>query len=266
MFFKKKSSILNKEKILAGPLPGHVAIILDGNGRWAKKRGLPRTAGHQEGAVNVKTISTLASHIGIKALTVYAFSTENWKRPPEEVKFLMKLPIRFFDEFAPELMRNNTKMQIIGNLDGLPMELQEKIMEITEMTRNNSKMILTIALNYGSQDEIKQAVREIARKAAAGQLDPDGITESVIEDHLMTAGLPPLDLLIRTSGEERISNFLLWQLAYSELYFTDTAWPDFKEPQLLEALADYQSRNRRFGGISPQNHKEKGVTALEGKR
>ena len=250
MFFKKKrKSIIDKEQILAASIPQHVAIILDGNGRWAKKRGLPRTAGHQEGSINVKEISILCSNFGVKALTVYAFSTENWKRPEDEVKFLMKLPIRFFDEFAPELMANNIKLDTIGNVEGLPKELQNKIFEIKEMTKNNKKMILTIAINYGSQNEIKQAIQTIAQEVKEGALEVDQINESIIEQHLMTKNLPPLDLLIRTSGEERISNFLLWQLAYSELYFTSVAWPDFKEPELLEAFADYQSRNRRFGGI-----------------
>jgi len=250
MFFNKKIKLeINKEQILAGPLPQHIAIILDGNGRWAKKRGLPRTAGHQEGAMNVKEISILCSNMGIKALTIYAFSTENWKRPKEEVKFLMKLPIRFFDEFAPELMANNIRLKTIGEPSALPEELQNKIVEISEMTKNNTKMVLTIALNYGSQDEIKRAVQEVASQVKAGELLVEDINESLIEEHLMTADLPPLDLMIRTSGEKRISNFLLWQMAYAELYFTTVAWPDFKENQLLEAFTDYQNRNRRFGGI-----------------
>lgn len=250
MFFNKKIKLeINKEQILAGPLPQHIAIILDGNGRWAKKRGLPRTAGHQEGAMNVKEISILCSNMGIKALTIYAFSTENWKRPKEEVKFLMKLPIRFFDEFAPELMANNIRLKTIGEPSALPEELQNKIVEISEMTKNNTNMVLTIALNYGSQDEIKRAVQEVASQVKAGELLVEDINESLIEEHLMTADLPPLDLMIRTSGEKRISNFLLWQMAYAELYFTTVAWPDFKENQLLEAFADYQERDRRFGGI-----------------
>ncbi|MCL1949392.1 MAG: isoprenyl transferase [Turicibacter sp.] len=251
MFFKKKiKALINREEVMKGQLPKHVAIILDGNGRWAKSRGLPRTAGHQEGSVNVKAMSILCADLGIKALTVYAFSTENWKRPVEEVKFLMKLPIRFFDEWAPELMENNIRMKIIGNEGELPLELQEKVREIQELTKNNTKMVLTIALNYGSQDEIKQAMQAIGSDVANGAIAPDEIDEKLIESKLMTAGLPPLDLLIRTSGEERISNFLLWQMAYAELYFTRTPWPDFKEPQFLEALVQYQSRNRRFGGLS----------------
>ncbi|MBQ4163448.1 MAG: isoprenyl transferase [Turicibacter sp.] len=251
MFFKKKRKTqVNKEQILSATLPQHIAIILDGNGRWAKKRGLPRTAGHQEGAMNVREITKLCANIGIKALTVYAFSTENWKRPDEEVKFLMKLPIRFFDEFAPELVENNIRLNVIGNIDELPKDLQQKILEITDLTKDNTKMTLTIALNYGSQDEIKQAIKSIATDVKNGDLEVEDINETVIENYLMTSDLPPLDLMIRTSGELRISNYLLWQLAYAELYFTSIAWPDFKEEQLYEALLDYQKRNRRFGSLN----------------
>lgn len=251
MFFKKKKKLqVSQEQILKAPLPQHIAIILDGNGRWAKKRGLPRTAGHQEGAMNVREITKLCANIGIKALTVYAFSTENWKRPEEEVKFLMKLPIKFFDDFAPELIEHNIRLKVIGNVTQLPKDLQQKVQEITELTKNNTKMTLTIALNYGSQDEIKQAIQTIALEVKNGELDIHAIDESVIEQHLMTADLPSLDLMIRTSGELRISNYLLWQLAYAELYFTTVAWPDFKEEQLYEALYDYQKRNRRFGALN----------------
>ncbi len=221
MFFKKKKQLqVTKEQVLNAPLPKHIAIILDGNGRWAKKRGLPRTAGHQEGAMNVREITKLCGNLGIKALTVYAFSTENWKRPEEEVKFLMKLPLKFFDEFAPELIENDIRLKVIGNVEGLPNELQQKIIALSERTKDNQKMTLTIALNYGSQDEIKQAVQHIASKVEQGQLAVSDITEQVIENHLMTADLPALDLMIRTSGEQRISNYLLWQLAYAELKIT----------------------------------------------
>ena len=224
MFFRKRRKIqVNKEQVLNAPLPQHIAIILDGNGRWAKKRGLPRPAGHQEGAMNVREITKLCANIGIKALTVYAFSTENWKRPDEEVKFLMKLPIKFFNEFAPELVENNIRLKVIGNVEELPIDLQQKVLEISELTKNNTKMTLTIALNYGSQDEIKQAVQAIATEVKNGQLNVEDINEDVIDQHLMTSDLPPLDLMIRTSGELRISNYLLWQLAYAELYFTSIA-------------------------------------------
>ena len=254
MFFRKRRKIqVNKEQVLNAPLPQHIAIILDGNGRWAKKRGLPRTAGHQEGAMNVREITKLCANIGIKALTVYAFSTENWKRPDEEVKFLMKLPIKFFNEFAPELVENNIRLKVIGNVEELPIDLQQKVLEISELTKNNTKMTLTIALNYGSQDEIKQAVQAIATDVKNGQLNVEDINEDVIDQHLMTSDLPPLDLMIRTSGELRISNYLLWQLASADLYFTSIAWPDFKEEQLYEALLDYQKRNRRFGALNEAN-------------
>lgn len=200
--------------------------------------------------MNVREITKLCGKLGVKALTVYAFSTENWKRPEEEVKFLMKLPLKFFDEFAPELIENDIRLKIIGNTEDLPTELQEKIRELSHQTKDNQTMTLTIALNYGSQDEIKQAVQQIAKEVKAGELKVEEITEDVIENHLMTHDLPPLDLMIRTSGEQRISNYLLWQLAYAELYFTSVAWPDFKENQLYEAIYDYQKRNRRFGGLT----------------
>ena len=171
MFFKKKRKLkVNQEQILKAPLPQHIAIILDGNGRWAKKRGLPRTAGHQEGAMNVREITKLCATIGIKALTVYAFSTENWKRPEEEIKFLMKLPIKFFDDFAPELVEHEIRLKVIGNVEQLPKDLQQKVQEITELTKDNKKMTLTIALNYGSQDEIKQAIQKIALEVQNGEL------------------------------------------------------------------------------------------------
>ncbi|MGL4337128.1 MAG: isoprenyl transferase [Turicibacter sp.] len=250
MFFKrKKQTQINREQILAAPLPKHVAIILDGNGRWAKRRGLPRTAGHQEGALNVREITNLCGKLGIKALTVYAFSTENWKRPDEEVNFLMKLPIKFFDEFAPELIENGIRLKVIGNQAELPINLQNKINELTEKTKNNQVMTLTIALNYGSQDEITQAVQKIAKEVVDGSITINDISESKVNKHLMTSDLPQLDLMIRTSGEQRISNFLLWQLAYAELYFTDVLWPDFKEAELYDAIHSFQKRNRRFGAI-----------------
>ena len=251
MFFKKKKQTeLTKEQLLQKNIPAHVAIILDGNGRWAKRRGLPRTAGHKEGALNVREMTRVCGDLGVKALTVYAFSTENWKRPTEEVNFLMKLPLQFFNEFAPELMANGVRLKVIGNVLQLPQELQDKIIELTDKTKENTKLTLTIALNYGSRDEIKQAVQAIAKKVETHELNVDDISEQVITDHLFTNDLPELDLMIRTSGEERISNYLLWQLAYSELYFTDVLWPDFNEAELYKAIDSYQKRNRRFGGLN----------------
>lgn len=231
-------------------IPNHVGIIMDGNGRWAKERNLPRTMGHKAGVETIRRIIKESDRLGIKYITLYAFSTENWKRPDEEVKFLMKLPIRFFDEFAPELVENNIRLNVIGNINELPKDLQQKVLEITDLTKDNTKMTLTIALNYGSQDEIKQAIKSIATDVKNGDLEVEDINETVIENYLMTSDLPPLDLMIRTSGELRISNYLLWQLAYAELYFTSIAWPDFKEEQLYEALLDYQKRNRRFGSLN----------------
>jgi len=256
MLFKNKkveestaTSDLDKEAILAGPVPKHVAIILDGNGRWAKKRGKPRMFGHQEGMINVKRMADVASKMGIEALTLYAFSTENWKRAADEVAFLMKLPIRFFDEFAPVMMELNIRMEIIGDKAGLPEELQKAIANIEEMTGKNTGMRLMVALNYGSQDELVGMVRKVATKVQDGLLAVEDINPAIVEGHLYTKDLPPVDLMIRTSGEQRISNFLLWQIAYAELYFTDTAWPDFKEEALYEAVAAFQLRDRRFGGI-----------------
>lgn len=257
MLFKKKSKLenrvvstaLDKDSIRAGTLPRHVAIILDGNGRWAQERGKPRMFGHQEGMINVKNVAAVGAKMGIKTMTLYAFSTENWKRAADEVAFLMKLPIRFFDEFAPILMELNILTQVIGNKSALPEELQAAIRRIETMTAVNTGMKLMIALNYGSQDEIVSMVKQISSKVKAEELAVTDINSEVIDSHLLTAGLPPVDLMIRTSGEQRISNFLLWQLAYAELYFTDTAWPDFGEDALYEAVGEFQSRNRRFGGV-----------------
>jgi undecaprenyl diphosphate synthase len=257
MLFKKKSKSenilvsppLDKDSVRAQALPRHVAVILDGNGRWAQERGKPRMFGHQEGMINVKHIVEVGAKMGIGAMTMYAFSTENWKRAADEVAFLMKLPIRFFDEFAPTLMALNIRMEIIGKKSELPEALQRAISRIEEMTGGNTGMRLMIALNYGSQDEIVSMVKKISMKVETGELSVDDINPDLIDAHLLTDGLPPVDLMIRTSGEQRISNFLLWQIAYAELYFTDIAWPDFKEDALYEAVAEFQRRDRRFGGI-----------------
>jgi undecaprenyl diphosphate synthase len=257
MLFKRKSksennvvsTVLDKDSVRAKPLPRHVAIILDGNGRWAQERGKPRMFGHQEGMINVKHVAAVGAKMGVEAMTLYAFSTENWKRAADEVAFLMKLPIRFFDEFAPILMELNIRMEIIGNKPELPEELQAAIRRIEAMTGENTGMRLMIALNYGSQDEIVGMVKRISAKVAAGELSVGEINPNMVDENLLTAGLPPVDLMIRTSGEQRISNFLLWQIAYSELYFTDIAWPDFKEDALYEAVAEFQRRDRRFGGV-----------------
>ena len=234
-------------------IPQHVAIIMDGNGRWAKKRFLPRIAGHKQGMEVVKTITKAAIHLGVKVLTLYAFSTENWKRPDSEVNYLMKLPVDFFNTFVPELIKENVQVRVMGELDALPAHTRKAAADAVADTAQNTGLILNFALNYGGRDEIVQAFQQVATLAQAGHLDPAEISADTVSAHLMTAGLGKLadpDLLIRTSGEERISNFLLWQLAYSEMVFTDTLWPDFTETTLKQAIADYQRRDRRFGGLS----------------
>lgn len=229
----------------------HLAIIMDGNGRWAKKRFLPRVAGHKAGMDNVKTITIAASHLGIKVLTLYAFSTENWGRPNDEVDFLMKLPVEFFDKFMPDLMAENVKVQVMGFLDQLPQKTYEIVQKAINDTKDNTGLILNFALNYGSRKEIVKAAKEIANGVKLGQLDIEDISEEIFDQHLMTNDLPfqNPDLLIRTSGEMRISNFLLWQLAYSEMEFTPKYWPDFNPDDLKVMIAEFQNRERRFGKI-----------------
>ncbi len=234
-------------------IPAHVAIIMDGNGRWAKARHLPRVAGHKQGMEVVKTITKAASRLGVKVLTLYAFSTENWKRPTSEVSYLMRLPVDFFGTFMPELIAENVRVQVMGELDALPAKTLKAAEDAMTDTAQNTGMILNFALNYGARDELVQAARTMAHEAKSGQLDPDQIDAQVVADHLMTRHLGALadpDLLIRSSGEERLSNFLLWQLAYSELVFTDTYWPDFTGAVLERCIAEYQARDRRFGGLT----------------
>ncbi len=225
----------------------HVAIIMDGNGRWAKKQDKQRTFGHLSGSENVRNIALAANKLNIKVLTLYAFSTENWKRPMEEVDYLMKLPEVFFNRFMDELMREGIKIMAIGDLSKFPPNTQRVLLNAIDRTKNNSGLILNFAMNYGGRDEIIRAVNAIANEVRLGTLDI--IDETVFESFLMTSGLPPVDLMIRTSGEQRISNFLLWQLAYSELVFTDVSWPDFKEDDLVQALKVFENRSRRFGGL-----------------
>lgn len=263
-FFPQKQKYIPEETTLTfddqGNIPKHVAIIMDGNGRWAQNRRLPRVAGHKEGMETVKTITKAASRIGIKALTLYAFSTENWKRPKDEVNFLMQLPVDFFDTFVPELIKENVQVHVMGYEEFLPEHTQEAVRKAIAQTKDNTGLVLNFALNYGSRAEIITGVREIADLVASGDVKPADIDEQMMSDHLMTSFLPvdvrDPELVIRTSGEERISNFLLWQLAYSELYFSKALWPDFDEEHLLVALADYQSRNRRFGGLQETEDKK----------
>ncbi len=227
-------------EVQARPLPKHVAIIMDGNGRWAEQRGLPRVAGHREGAESVRAVTRTARRVGIKALTLYAFSAENWGRPEPEVSGLMALLAEFLEAERPEMMQNGIRLNAIGELERLPAVVQRKLVEVRAETACNDGMVLTLALSYGGRQELVAAARKAAPRGAA-------LTEADLEAGLWTAGLPELDLLVRTSGERRISNFLLWQCAYAELYFAEELWPDFRGPQLLAAVADFQRRNRRFG-------------------
>ncbi|MET3575288.1 isoprenyl transferase [Bhargavaea ullalensis] len=236
-------------------VPGHVAIIMDGNGRWAKKRALPRIAGHHEGMKTVRKITREANRLGVKVLTVYAFSTENWKRPKPEVEFLMKLPDEFLGTYLPELIEQNVRVEMIGDYESLPPHTKRAIRRAMDETASNDGLILNFAMNYGSRAELAGAVKEIARSVKEGTVRPEEINEAMIAEALMTAHLPEPDLLIRTSGEVRLSNFMLWQLAYTELWFTDTLWPDFGEADLREAIDVYRARNRRYGGIGKEEVK-----------
>ncbi len=230
-------------------LPQHIAIILDGNGRWAKNKGLPRSYGHVVGCDNLEKMCHIIREMGIKYLTVYTFSTENWKRAQEEVRVLMNLFRRYLKRISDDALRFNMRVRILGKRDGLPADILKRIEQLEEMSENFDKMHLQIALNYGSRDEIIRGIQKIADKIKTGEMLPEDITESAFDDYLDTVGIPDPDLVIRTSGEQRISNFLLWQIAYSELYFTDIPWPSFKKPQLIEAIEEYNRRNRRFGGV-----------------
>lgn len=231
-------------------LPHHIAVIMDGNGRWARQRGLPRILGHQKGVDTLKDLLRCSRDWGIAALTAYAFSTENWGRPLEEVEFLMTLFERVLRRELQEMMAENVKIRFIGNLAALPPSLQGEIARSMAETQNNTGIQFTVATNYGGRQEILAACRAIAKKVQQGELYPEDIDESLFESYLYTAGLPYPDLLIRTSGELRISNFLLWQMAYGEIYVTSTLWPDFNRHELHLALLDYQQRNRRFGKVS----------------
>ena len=250
--FAKKDPVSENMAIDMERIPHHSAIILDGNGRWAQKRHLPRVAGHKQGMQTVKTITIAASNLGVKVLTLYAFSTENWKRPSSEVNYLMQLPIRFFSTFVPDLVKNNVRVMVMGDIQRLPAKTQQAVNDAIADTANCDGMVLNFALNYGSRDEITRAVQEVAAAVQAGTISPEAIDEELISQHLMTAPLGEFadpDLLIRTSGEERISNFLLWQLAYSELEFVPEHWPDFDAESLRRAIVEFQGRHRRFGGL-----------------
>jgi len=233
-------------------IPKHVAVIMDGNGRWAKKRGLKRENGHREGRKSVRKIIECCVELGIKNLTLYAFSTENWNRPKLEIDFLMQLLFLSLRGELKTLNKNNIKFETIGNLDRLPKKISNYLGKVKLKTRYNSKLTLTLALSYGSRNEIVNVVRELSDKVKNNIISSKNIDETVINDHLYTRNLPDVDLLIRTSGEKRISNFLLWQIAYSELYFTKKLWPDFRKKDLYKAIISYQNRERRFGKTSEQ--------------
>lgn len=248
-FFKRKTE-KNKEKMtLLENAPNHVAIIMDGNGRWAKKRGLPRVAGHKEGMDVVKKVVKAAIKYDVKILTLFAFSTENWKRPKAEVEFLMRLPKEFLHVYLPEMIENNVKVKIIGEYGMLPDYTKEAIRYAEEKTSKNNGLLLNFALNYGSRFEIIQAIKRMYADMEGSKITAEMVDEQLFSKYLYTNGMTDPDLLIRTSGEKRLSNFLLWQLAYSEFWFTDVLWPDFNEHIFKQALLDYQHRKRRYGGI-----------------
>ncbi len=245
MFFKNKI----KQEVDFSNLPSHIGVIMDGNGRWAKKRGLPRSAGHSKGADTLKKIVTECNKIGIKYITVYAFSTENWKRPKDEVDYLMNLLLNYLKDAENTLAGENVVIRAIGSRAELSEEIREQIVKTEKFTEKNSGIVMNIALNYGAREEIVHAAEQIAEEVKNGVLDPHDISAKTISEHLYTKNQPDPDLIIRTSGEERLSNFLLWQAAYSEFWFTDKLWPDFGVKDLYEAIADFQKRGRRFGGI-----------------
>jgi undecaprenyl diphosphate synthase len=231
------------------PGPNHVAIIMDGNGRWAKARGLPRVAGHRRGADAVRRVVRGAGELGIPVLTLFAFSTENWTRPADEVNDLMGLLRHYLRNELDELRKNGARLRVIGNREGLAADIVRDISDAENMTRGNSRIDVNICINYGARAEILQAIRSLARQVAAGELSADRIDEDCFVSELLTSGVPDPDLLIRTSGEQRISNFMLWQCAYAELVFVDTLWPDFGKEHLEQAIAEFRRRERRYGGV-----------------
>lgn len=232
-----------------GEIPAHIAIIMDGNGRWAEARGHQRVFGHHEGVESVRDIAEACAQLGVSYLTLYTFSTENWRRPTEEVNALMQLLIQAVEQERATLQENNIRLQVVGDLDALPDESRAAVARMAEETSANSRMTLSLALSYSGRWELLQAAQRLAEAVQAGDLAPDAIDEALLEGHLATAGMPDPDLLIRTGGEQRISNFLLWQIAYAELYFCDDFWPAFRRPLLYDAIRDFQDRDRRFGGV-----------------
>lgn len=246
---KKTNSAEESEDLLLDKIPSHIAIIMDGNGRWAKRRGLPRVAGHREGMNVIKNIVKACNSIGVNTLTLYAFSTENWKRPKSEVDFLMRLPERFLSVELPKLIEENVRVRITGEIEKLPDFTKKAVNKAVNSTRHNDGLVLNFALNYGSRAELIDAFREMYEDVEKGLLTKNDINESTVSNYLMTRGLEEPDLLIRTSGEMRLSNFMLWQLAYAEFWFTDVLWPDFTQENFYEAIKAYQRRQRRYGGV-----------------
>lgn len=240
---------LSAASLQADNIPKHIAIIMDGNGRWANRLGLPRVAGHHSGMKNVKKITIAANQIGVQVLTLYAFSTENWKRPKEEVDYLLRLPHEFFIKEIDELMRENVKVIMTGYKEDLPEHTLQPIEQAIERTKHNTGLILNFAINYGSRKEMIEGIKDLHLDIVSGRLNIQDLDDETYEQYLLTDQLPELDLLIRTSGEYRLSNFMLWQIAYTELWFTEVYWPDFKEHHLYAAILEYQKRIRRYGGI-----------------
>lgn len=240
----------------SGEIPTHIAIIMDGNGRWAKRRGLPRVAGHNRGVESVRDIVRACSQLGVKYLTLYTFSTENWRRPKEEVSMLMRLLLKCLRDETDELHQNNIKITMIGDINSLPAEVQKELIDAREKTKENKKMVLNLALSYSGRLEIINAVKEIIKAVSTKKINPDLINEKTVSEHLMTKNMPDPDLVIRTSGEFRVSNFLLWQIAYSEFYISEVLWPDFRRNHLYEAIRSFQKRERRFGKVSEQLKKK----------
>ena len=241
-----------RNNVLSGHIPDHIAIIMDGNGRWARERSLPRIAGHREGINSVREITRLCGEIGIKHLTLYTFSTENWQRPKAEVSALMTLLLKTINKEVKELHKNNVKFTVIGDLEMLPGSTRKGLQDGIELTQDNGGLNLCLALNYGSRQEMIDAIQSLASKVQSGEMEPEEINEAIFSDALYTKGIPDPDLLIRTSGECRLSNFLLWQSAYTEIFITDTYWPEFREEQLMDVIHVYQLRERRFGKVSEQ--------------
>ncbi len=239
-------------KITNENIPNHIAVIMDGNGRWAKKKGKKRIFGHKKGVKAVRKLVEEASKLKVPFLTLYAFSTENWDRPENEISTLMNLIVMSLDKELNTIIKNKIQLRTIGDIDKLPPEVKNKLFETIEKTKKNKKLILTIALNYGGKEELTNAIKRISHKVKKNVILPDQVNESIINDHLYTQNLPDVDLLIRTSGEQRISNFLLWKISYAELYFTDVLWPEFNKKDLHQAIINYQNRERRFGKTSEQ--------------